>query len=93
MIEHLPRPSAPLTRHAQRRSKDRSIPQAIIDALIDFGDQQPAGPGSEAYFFTKRSWKRYAAYLGPQARHFENYRSAYVVVGSDGGVITACWRH
>ncbi len=82
-----------LTVHAQRRAKDRSIPLSIIDALVDFGDRSAAGGGAEACFFTKRSWRRFAAYLGTEARFFERYRSAYAIVASDGQVVSTCWRH
>lgn len=82
-----------LTAHARRRAKDRSIPPSIIDALLDFGDRARAGGGAESCFFTKRSWRRFAAYLGTEARHFERYRAAYAIVGADGQVITTCWRH
>jgi hypothetical protein len=82
-----------LTDHARRRAKDRSIPHSIIDALLDFGERSPAGDSAESCFFTKRSWRRFAAYLGTEARHFERYRAAYAIIGADGQVITACWRH
>lgn len=85
--------STRLTGHARRRTKERSIPPSIVDALLDFGDRAPAGGGAESCFFTKRSWRRYAAYLGTEARHFERYRFAYAIVAADGQVITACWRH
>lgn len=82
-----------LTDHARRRAKDRSIPPSIVDALLDFGDRAPAGGNTESCFFTKRSWRRFAAYLGTEARHFERYRSAYAIVAADGQVVTTCWRH
>ncbi len=82
-----------LSRHAQRRMKDRSIPPWIVEALLDFGDRLPCGDGAESCFFTKRSWRRFAAYLGTEARHFDRYRSAYAIVASNGLVVTTCWRH
>ena len=82
-----------LTDHARRRARDRSIPHCIVDALLDFGNRAPAGGGAESCFFTKRSWRRFAAYLGTEARHFERYRSIYAIVAADGQVVTACWRH
>jgi hypothetical protein len=82
-----------LSRHADHRSHERSIPASVIDALLDFGDRARSGAGAETCYFTKRSWKRFAAYLGREARHFERYRAAYAIVADDGGVITACWRH
>ena len=82
-----------LSRHARQRMKDRSIPQSIVEALLDFGERMPGGNGAEVCFFTKKSWRRFATYLGLEARHFERYRSVYVVVANDGEIITACWRH
>lgn len=87
------RPRSSLTRHAQQRMKDRSIPLSIIEALLDFGERMPSGNGAETCFFTKRSWRHFAAYLGLEARYFERYRSVYVIVANDGEVITTCWRH
>ena len=37
-----------MTIHAKRRMQQRSIPQAVIDALLDFGDRRPAGGGAES---------------------------------------------
>ena len=82
-----------LSRHARGRAKDRSIPRSVIDALLDFGERAAAGGGAESCFFTKRSWRRFAAYLGTEARYFERYCAAYLIVAADGEVITACWRH
>jgi hypothetical protein len=82
-----------MTRHAASRVQQRSIPASIVDALLDYGDRQPAGGGAETFFFTKRSWQRFATYLGRESRHFERYRSVYAVVSHGGEVITASWRH
>ena len=83
----------PLTRHARQRLKDRSIPQFIVDGLIDFGERRPAGGGCEICFFSKRAWRRFSTNLGTEARHFDKYRKAYVVVAQDDLVVTACWCH
>ena len=81
-----------LSRHASKRSRQRAIPASVIDALIDFDDRARSGSGADICYFTKRSWKRFAAYLGQEARHFERYRAAYAIVADDGLVVTACWR-
>ncbi len=85
--------SMQVSHHGQRRMKDRSIPASVIDALIDFGDRAPSGGGAETCYFTKRSWRAFAAYLGTQARHFERYRAVYAILSGDGKIITVCWRH
>jgi len=83
---------AALTLHAATRRCQRSIPQAIIDLLIDFGEASAAGSGVLRHSFSKRTWRAAAAYLGPAAKHYERYRSAYVIVAG-GLVITAAWAH
>lgn len=85
-------PIATLTKHASCRAQQRSIPQAVINLLLDFGEATNAGLGTERYTFSKRGWRTVAAYLGPGAKHYERYRSAYIVVAS-GCVITAAWSH
>lgn len=81
-----------LTRHARTRLRQRSIPASVVDALLDFGERARSGVGAETCYFSKRAWKRFATYLGDEARHFERYRAVYAVVADDGRVVTACWR-
>jgi hypothetical protein len=82
-----------MTAHAQRRSHERVIPQLIIDALQHYGDTRPAGNGSEEFYFTRKSWKRFASYVGPQADQLAKYRNTYAIIGSDGFCVTVAWRH
>lgn len=82
-----------LTRHAAVRTQKRSIPQFIHDGLLDWGDRGDAGSGASSYSFSKRSWRRFAKYLGTEAKRFDRYRNAYIVVADDGTIITVCWRH
>lgn len=82
-----------MTAHALRRSHDRVIPQLIIDALQDYGDARPAGNGSEEFYFTRKSWKRFASYVGPLVVKLEKYRNTYAIVAPDGFVVTVAWRY
>jgi hypothetical protein len=82
-----------LSQHAKARSQQRSIPKAVIDALADFGECSHDGRGGQRYSFTKQSWRAFIAYYGTEAKHFEKYRSAYIVVANDGIVVTTGWRH
>ena len=91
-LDNLRIPSAVLSAHAAIRLRQRSIPQAIVDLLIDFGEASSAGSGASRHSFSKRSWRAAAAYLGPAAKHYERYRSAYVVMAGTS-VITAAWAH
>ena len=83
----------PFTKHGASRSQQRSVPHAVIDALIDFGEIQHDGRGAVRHFFTKRAWRAYCAYLGTEAKYYERYRSVYAVLAEDGSVITTGWRH
>lgn len=80
------------TRHAATRVQQRAVPPAIVDWLLEFGDHRPAGSGAESYSFRKKGWRRLQRYLGPAARHFENYRHVYAVV-ADGRIITVAYIH
>lgn len=82
-----------MTSHALRRSHERVIPQLIIDALQDYGDARPAGGGCEEFYFTRKSWKRFAAYVGPQAAKLQKYRNTFAIVAAEGFVVTVAWRH
>jgi len=88
----MPRIDDAISTHAQKRQQQRSIPSAVIDCLLDFGDVRPAGTGAESYYFTKRSWRKVSAYFGPGAKAFETYRNAYAIV-SGGNVVTAAYRY
>ena len=81
------------SKHSRSRLKQRSIPQAVVDALLDFGDRCSAGCGAESVFFTKRSWRKFASYVGTAEKAFERYRSCYVIQADDGTIITAAFRH
>jgi len=86
------RPPA-MTKHARVRAQQRSIPAAVRDALIDFGERRRAGHGAVSVFFTKKSWKRLEAYMGSEiCRGFERYRNCYLIEASDGVVITEAYR-
>lgn len=87
------REQAPLTKHGAVRSQQRCVPHAVVDALIDFGEAEHDGKGGVRHYFSKRAWRAYRRYLGTESKHYERYRSAYVVLSSDGMVITTGWLH
>lgn len=81
-----------LTIHAQRRMQERSIPPAVIDALLDFGERRPAGGGAESIYFTKRTWQHFATYVGRAIKGYERYRNCYLIEGENGSIITPAFR-
>lgn len=81
-----------MTRHAQVRTQQRSIPPMLIDLLLQFGESEPAGDGATKVFFNKTSRKQFKAYAGPLARILEEYLDVYVVVNEADQVITTAHR-
>lgn len=90
-MPHSQTASGHLTRHANHRIQKRCIPPAVVDFALQFGENEPAGAGTERYFFTKKSWRKLQSYLGGGAAAFEGYRNVYVVA-CDGMVITTAYR-
>jgi hypothetical protein len=92
--DHEARPlTLTLSEHAKKRSQQRSIPEAVIDLLLDFGYEAHLGGGVTSFSFCKRGWKIAAKHLGQKAKYFERYRSCYVVVAEDGTIITVAYCH
>ena len=87
------RGAAQPTRHGQRRQAERCVPQFIIDALIDFGEERFLGGECRSYSFTKATWKRYAQYMGPAIAGHERFRNVYLVVAEENAIVTVAWRH
>ena len=85
--------SLTLSEHAKKRSQQRSIPEAVIDLLLDFGDETHLGSGVTSYSFRKKGWKSATKFLGAKAKYFERYRACYVVVAEDGTIITVAYCH
>jgi len=87
-------PQATMTHHARVRSQQRSIPAAVRDALLEFGERRRAGHGAESVFLTKKSWKRLEAYMGSGiSKAFEKYRDCYLIEAEDGCIVTEAYRH
>lgn len=79
--------------YARKRSQQRSIPESVIDLLLDFGDEVYLGGGVTSLSFRKKGWRTVVKYLGAKAKYFERYRSCYAVVAEDGTIITVAYCH
>lgn len=77
-----------MTAHANTRSQQRGIPPLVVDLLVQFGHEEPAGAGATKHFFDKRSWRQLRAYAGSLARSIEEHLDTYVVLGPQHEVIT-----
>lgn len=83
----------PLSRHAQQRMQQRSIPQYVVDCLTDLTDPVDAGDGCTLHRFDEDSWAEACRLLGRCAHRLDRYRNAYVVLASNGLVVTAARLH
>lgn len=80
----------PLTHHARQRLQQRAIPEPVIASLLAFGKEEYDHHGSALYYFDHRAKERLRNAVGKDAyRRMESKLDAYVVVASDGSVITA----
>jgi len=71
--------------HASRRMQQRAIPAVAVDAAIGWGQTIRQDEGRTAYFLGEREARR-ARKQGDDLRPFIG---TAVVVGRDGGLITA----
>lgn len=82
-----------MTRHAEQRSLDRSIPNIARHLLLNFGSCKPAGKSEVRYSFDKQSWRDVEREFGTwPLKKMEQLRRVYMVVGDDGSVITLAYR-
>jgi hypothetical protein len=83
-----------LTTHAKTRMQQRGIPEAALDALLDYGRAAHDHRGAEILYFDKRARERLARDRGEsEARRLERFLSAYAVIGGDGEIRTVGHRH
>ncbi len=80
------------SQHAKIRSQQRGIAPLVIDLLLKFGSEEPAGDGTSKIFFDKRARRRVKSYAGPLAAVIDDYLDVYAVVGADSAVITTAHR-
>ncbi len=77
------------TRHALIRMQQRGIRADAVESLLDFGRTAHDHRGAEIVFFDKAARRRLARERGDEAlRRLGKRLRAYVVVGTDGNVLT-----
>lgn len=77
-----------MSQHAAIRSQQRAIPAMVVDLLLQFGTNEPAGGGATKLFFDKAARRRVKSYAGPLAGMLGEHLNVYAVVGPDDKVIT-----
>lgn len=82
-----------MTKHAERRMLDRSIPNIARHLLLNFGSCKPAGKGAVRYSFDNATWRDIEREFGTwPLKKMEQLRRVYMVMGDDGSVITLAYR-
>ncbi len=78
-----------LTIHARTRMQQRGIPEAALDALLDFGRAKHDHRGAEVVYFDKRARSLLLRARGEAAlRGLDRHLGTYAVVGGDGEIRT-----
>jgi len=80
------------TKHAEIRCKQRSIPNNVLNILIDYG-QCGRHRGADVYYMDKTSREIAKTALGSETyNQVADKLNSFIVVGDDGMVITAAKR-
>ena len=78
-----------MTEHARARSRQRAIPELVLDSLLSFGKILHDHRGSSVVFFDHRAKALLRRAWGEgDYRRYEGKLDAYAVVADDGSVIT-----
>lgn len=79
-----------LTRHAQCRAQERSIPKLVIELLITFGASRPSVGGAEKVFFDQEARRAIRTLMGGRrgVRTIERWFNTCAILGEQGSVIT-----
>jgi hypothetical protein len=78
-----------VTRHAGQRMQQRSIPPVVVDWLIGYGATEHDHRGSEIRYFDKKARRQLSSDVGGQiVRRLEAFLDTYLVLGTDGRVVT-----
>jgi len=82
-----------LTNHAEVRCQQRGITGHTLDLLMDYGVNKHVRDGGISYFFTRKRIREISRYMTKEdVVLMEKQREAYIVVSSNGEIITAAWR-
>lgn len=81
-----------MSRHAERRARQRAISPLAIDLILRPGRSEKAGDGCTKGFLDKASYRQLEAYAGPIAAHLKDYLGIHSVVSSDLHRVTVAHR-
>lgn len=82
-----------LTKHAETRSCQRSIPPLITDLLTIYGDIKYTGRKGRVKFFSKKSRQKMSRDLGGKVvDQLSRFFNIYLVESTEGAIITIARR-
>lgn len=85
---------APMSRHARARQQQRRIPPLIIEWLLAYGSHEHDGHGAIVCYFDRAARTRLGRAIGLEVvERLGDLCDSYVVVGTDGIVITTGHRY
>lgn len=83
-----------MTRHAERRVRERGVPEIGRWLLMEFGVRRRSGDGTESISFDNRSWKEVERYCGVwPLKKMDQLRRLYAVVSESGVAVTFAYRN
>ena len=83
-----------LSLHAESRMQQRGIPPLAVELIVRHGRHRWTRGGARSFYFTKDKLSRARDHLpDPAYRSVEKaLKSGYVIVSSEGTVITTGWQ-
>jgi len=76
------------TRHAEIRSKQRGIPAALVETILEHGQPVRKPGGAWEYRLTKRDIEQRIAELKKEIQLIEKSADKGVLLSEDGAVVT-----
>jgi hypothetical protein len=78
--------------HAEKRARQRCVPEIALILLDQFGAREPAGSGAERVYFDKKAWKKVERAFGSwPLKKMEQLRRVYTIV-ADGTIVTIAYQ-
>ena len=80
--------------HALKRIRQRSIPETVVNLILAYGEEFPAGGGARIIKIVTRLAKKnfILAVESAGLQRKENWTNAYLIIGKDNAIITAGYR-
>lgn len=81
------------SKHFNKRIQQRSIRDFVVNYLLIYGSSSRAGRDCESVYFDKLALSEIEAANPEVYKKIEKYKNSYIIVASDGKLITAARIH